>query len=162
MTDNTDEWFKYLLFEFNITEIREAIAAGKIKPNSTSYSAKRILDQMYPSTPEDIYGSNDFSDRGIEGAWLRNPVYYPDAENIPDEVVDNEPPIFVMWKPDAAMALYKGTEAPAEGITAPVLIDGHHRLTKLYVRGDDRMVNCFFIDFEDILPYCYVGGRPIG
>lgn len=155
------EWFTYaFVFNFDIEEIRGKIASGEITPRPAEYSAKFILEKFY-QPDEDLYGSGSFETPEFKSfdPFTALPVTLSKIPDIPEDKI-NEPPLFVMWRPEAAAAIIDHKE-PSSDREGAIMIDGHHRLTKRYVMGDDTPVKCWFVGFEDILEHCYVRGKSL-
>lgn len=157
-----EEWFRYaFMFNFNITELRERIASGDISPKPAEYSAKFILEKFY-KPDESLYGSKSFEEPEFKSfdPFTALPVTLSNIPEIPEDKI-NEPPLFAMWNPSAATSIINYKEPSSEGAQGAILIDGHHRLTKRYVMGDDTPVTCWFLSFEDTLASCYVRGQSL-
>lgn len=157
-----EEWFKYaFMFNFNITELRARIDSGEITPKTAEYPAKFILEKFY-QPDEGLYGSGSFEDPEFTGfdPFAALPVTLSKIPSIPEDKI-NEPPLFAMWNPNAATNIINYKEPTTDGPQGAILIDGHHRLTKRYVMGDDTPVTCWFLSFEDVLASCYVNGQSL-
>jgi hypothetical protein len=157
-----DEWFKlFFRYFINVDEAKRMIASGEIKPERVTYPVKVIVERLFGMDSED-FGSKKFEDDPLHDAFSGPAVQRSRMGNIPAEKM-MEPPLFVMFRADEAMAILDGKPLPETAKDFPVLADGNHRMVKRYLEGDKGSVECDFILWDDVKKICYgnTNGKPL-
>jgi hypothetical protein len=152
------EWYRYLgMFFFNIDLARKMIASGEVHAKLVQMPVKNCYQLL--GLDKDEYGSNEFTDdfdsRGI------NPLSAiqkrSTMKGMPDDKL-NEPALVVMWNAADAMGRVglkfdKGAEGEYSK-PSPILIDGNHRLGRLYLEGAES-ATAYLIPHEEALKFCF-------
>lgn len=153
-----EEWFSFLWgsFQLNIDQCRRGIADRSIK--AELHDVKPIQFGPLLGLDEAEFGSNDFKDEFKAhtinmGAAATNRTH---MTGLPEEKLF-EPAIIVMWKSLDGMkrAGYKIDKNAGEDKPAPWIVDGNHRLSRLFLEGHEEPVKVYVVPHEEALKFCY-------
>jgi hypothetical protein len=152
-----DEWFSFLWGSFwlNIDKARRGLASGDIKGELHEYPVQSFRALLGLS--ENEFGSHDFEEPTsfdlLSAATSRSHM-----RGIPDEKL-LEPGIIVMWKSADSMRRVGMSIDPGEDKPSPWLIDGNHRLSRLYLEGYGKPVAVWIIPYEEALKFAFDRSR---
>ena len=137
---------------------RRLIASGEVKAEKVTVPVQNCYQLL--GLDKDEFGSQDFSDDWDSGRGINvmSAIQKRSAmKDIPDKFY-NEPPLLVMLNSSDIMrrgGLKLDKKDQAEhSKPSPVLIDGNHRLGRMYLEGAESAV-VYKIDHDEALKFCF-------
>ena len=140
-------------FWLNIDEARRGIAAGTIKAETQMVPVIKL--KAFLGLEDSDFGSNDFNDPS--GFDLMSAVQTrKHMKGMPDDKY-NEPAMIVLWKNSDAMVragMKKINEHPDER-AAPWIVDGNHRLARMFLEGREEPVPIYIVPYQEALKFAF-------
>lgn len=158
------EWFRWMYGTcwFNVDQARKMIESGEVKAEKSTVPVKNCYALLGLDQSE--FGSKDFTDdweagRGIN--MMSAITQRKHMQGMPDEKY-NEPAIIVMWRSQDAMKR-AGVKLPKKALEVedkafPVIVDGNHRLGRMYLEGVETAY-VYVVQYEEALKFAYDGNH---
>jgi hypothetical protein len=155
-----EEWFRWMFGTafFNADQARRMIASGEVQAQLHTVAVKDCYALL--GLDKEEYGSNEFTDDWTSGRGI-NPMsaiqQRSTMKGMPDDKF-NEPAIIVMVDSTDLMKRSgiktKKTPEDLNGKRSPFLIDGNHRLGRLFLEGAEQ-AQVYVVPHEEALKFCY-------
>lgn len=149
------EWFSFLwgTYWLNVDQCREGIANGTIKASLETVNVIQLKALLGMSDSD--FGSNDF-DEPMSFDLMAAATSRKHMTGLPEEKL-LEPAIIVMWKTLDGMkrAGYKIDKKAEADKPAPWIVDGNHRLSRLFLQGYDQPIGIYVVPHEEALKFAY-------
>jgi hypothetical protein len=141
-----DEEFSYLYGSviFNVDLARRLIASGNIIPQDYAMPVKKAGDLFLHMNEFEFGDDGKISKMSLGG----NAIDFERLDSIPSEKMA-EPALMVMFL--ASVVQKKGYDKEV-----PILIDGTHRLARLYREGVDTMPTYLIREMKDVMKFATV------
>lgn len=158
-SDDGPEWFRWMFGTaiFNIDQARQMIETGEVKAQKHSVPVANCY--LLLGLDKEEFGSNEFTDDWDSGRGI-NPMSAiqkrSTMQGMPDDKL-NEPALIAMIDGADIMGrvgLKLDKKGREESKPSPVLIDGNHRLGRMYLEGVETAY-VYVIPHEEALKFCY-------